>query len=61
MNDAVVLQINFSTEYDANGNIPDDDYETEKYNTIKDLATRMETEIASELGHNVDVLIVTGE
>lgn len=57
MSDALTFEICYETEYDDNGNIPNDDYEIQKQNYVFELKKQMEVEIGEKLDCHVTVFI----
>lgn len=57
MSDALTFEICYETEYDDNGNIPNDDYEVQKQNYVFELKKQMEAEIGEKLDCHVTVFI----
>ncbi len=56
-NDSLVFEISYGIEYDENGNIPNDDYENDKYEYVSELAEEMERELSEKYNCNVAVFI----
>lgn len=57
MNNALCFEICYETQYDEDGNIPDDEIETQKFYLLVNLAMKMETEIYKKTGSNVSVFV----